>query len=296
MNWFKIKQRNRIHRHDLRGMDAKLRARVRNQRQTRMAAWIAIGIFGASVFIWGLFLALQTGYQSLFSRNDAYSIANVVIETTGQVIRKDQVISHLRLRRGMNLLALDLAQVRKDLEQMPMIHRAEVSRELPDTLVLRILERVPIANVSSTHGSRRYQIDRYGVVMDLLSYARKADEVRTRLETLPRIVGVSAADLKIGRVLNTREMALAIELIQKLDQNDLGVSLELASINVSHRNTLVLNTTDGSTIRVNGEGMDRQLLRLAHILESARQNSERVATVDLTVGGRDVPVTLVSAP
>ena len=49
---------------------------------------------------------------------------------------------------GQNLLALDLARVKRDLEMVSAIRSATVERMAPHTLKLRVSEREPLAQFS----------------------------------------------------------------------------------------------------------------------------------------------------
>jgi cell division septal protein FtsQ len=51
------------------------------------------------------------------------------------------------VREGENLLGLDLARVKRDLELVPLIRSAAVERVPPNTLRIRVSEREPLARV-----------------------------------------------------------------------------------------------------------------------------------------------------
>ena len=149
MNWFSNKPRNRLHRHDLRGLESKLRTRIRSQRQTRVAALALAFALLAGLLGWGAWLGVKEGAREVFTENPAYTIREITVESTGEVLKPDQALSYLRVQRGQNLLNLDLAQMRRDLELLPMVEHAEVTRELPSRLLVRISERIAVANISS---------------------------------------------------------------------------------------------------------------------------------------------------
>ncbi len=303
MNWFSRKPQNRMHRHDLRGLESKLRTRIRSQRQTRVAALALAGALLAGLLGWGAWLGMKEGAREVFTENPAYAVREITVESSGDALKPNQVLSFLRVQRGQNLLGLDLEQMRRDLEVLPMVERAEVTRELPSRLMVHITERIAVANVSSVASDKRFQVDRHGVVMDLLAYVKNSEEYRRRLEILPEIIGANMTDLKVGRVTTSAEIVKAIVLIEKMMRLDFGSPVEIESVDVSRHGMLVLNTADHAVIKIGVSDafpdMEQQLRRLAKIMADSHldpeQRSKRLASVDLTVRN-DIPVVWVSNP
>ena len=303
MSWFQKKPRNRLYRHDLKGLDSRIRMRIRLQRQTKTIALFLGGALGFGILGWGIWLGLRKGAQEMFSENALYRITDIPIENRGEILKPNQLLSYLQVRRGQNLLAVDLDQLRRALEILPVVEKAEIFRQFPNRLIIRVLERIPIANISANTYAAQYQIDCHGVIMDLLPYQKNADDLRKKLAALPAITGTSVADLKIGRVVSSPEILWALVLIQKMGYVGLGSNCEIGSIDVSRRGILMVNTTDGTLIKIGASEtypkIDQQLKRLADIFDKARYDPnlkfKRMATADLTVKN-DIPVVWVSAP
>ena len=57
----------------------------------------------------------------------------------------EQLLAALAVKRGDAIFAVDLAQARRRLEQIPWVRSATVERRLPDQIHLLISERAPIA-------------------------------------------------------------------------------------------------------------------------------------------------------
>lgn len=55
------------------------------------------------------------------------------------------ILQALGVRRGMPMLDIDLAAAKARLEALPWIRSADVERQLPDTLFVRLIEREPFA-------------------------------------------------------------------------------------------------------------------------------------------------------
>ncbi len=89
-----------------------------------------------------------------------------------------------------SMLAVDLNAVRARLNALPWVADASVTRRLPDTLVVRITERVPVALWQHHH--RLYAIDRTGALL--------TDERLSRFARLPLVVG-PGANLQVHELL-----------------------------------------------------------------------------------------------
>jgi len=68
---------------------------------------------------------------------------------------------------GANLFNLDIARLRTEVASLPWVSRVEIEKKLPDTLRLRIVERVPIA-LAQTDDAIRY-VDERGAAFAALS-------------------------------------------------------------------------------------------------------------------------------
>ena len=298
MRWlldrFLERPRNRFLKHELRTINAKQRARVRAERRTRIAGLALLVVALLAAGGWAAWAGTRGLVRRLFAENDAFQIRELVVESTGEVLKPEAVVAYLRLQRGQNLLGVDIARLRRDLEILPVVERAEIGRELPCRLVIRITERTPVASLVAGAGPTRYQVDARGVVMDLLSMHRLSAIQRKTLEEIPVITGAAVADMKIGRPVISREIYHALALFQRTDRGDPVTGLEIGSIDVSRHGFLAVTTADGCRARLAIADLDQQLRRWAAVLNDARARSLRVATIDLSMG-RDVPVTFAAA-
>lgn len=86
------------------------------------------------------------------------------------------------MQKDRSMAAVDLEDVRHDLMQYGWIKDARVSRRLPDTLVVDIVERSPAAIWQ--HNNRLSLIDEKGVVLEPVSVATMPD--------LPLVIGPRA--------------------------------------------------------------------------------------------------------
>ncbi len=80
----------------------------------------------------------------MLSAEAGFYIDEVYLEGRTRTPR-DDVIGILDLHRGQSILAFDLATAREELEALPWVRSADVARQLPRTLYIRLHERAPFA-------------------------------------------------------------------------------------------------------------------------------------------------------
>jgi len=105
-------------------------ARRRRRRWPLGAALLAL-VAGAGV----------GGY--LISREEPVFPLEEVVLGGRTRLTPDEALSLAGLRRGMNLLDVDLSRAGADLEALTFVRRARLERRLPDTLVIEVVERRP---------------------------------------------------------------------------------------------------------------------------------------------------------
>ena len=144
--WFRREKKNRrLSRGHV--LDVKLRSGQVRATRTRLAA-VAFGVLFGTIF--GLYLFWRAGEWALdhfVYENPEFAIRQIDVQTDG-VILPDQLRRWAAVKTGDNLLALDLATVKRNLELVSMIESVSVERVLPRTLRIRVNEREPVAQVN----------------------------------------------------------------------------------------------------------------------------------------------------
>ncbi len=121
---------------------------------------------------------------------------------------------------GANLIALDLASVKRNLEMVPTIESVSVERVLPRTLKVRVTEREPIAQVNMPRTGASggiavevFQLDADGFVMKPLDPRQCVIPLSQMSEQLPVITGLNVYQLQSGRRVESAQAQAALELI-----------------------------------------------------------------------------------
>ena len=263
-------------------LQTKIRTRSSSSRRTRRI------LLGWSTFLvllalgWGAWHVVQLGGREMFSTNPQFILREVVVESTGSVLSREEILKHAGLRKGQNLFGIDLKSVRANLELLPEVRRVEIRRQIPDRMTIRVSERTPVARLAAPRDLRweTYAVDSEGFVMNLNPAAT---------ESMPLITGAKVSDLRVGGAVSSPEIFRALELIRKCEITTLNAHVEVKNIDVSRSHMLVVETSDGMRLKIGLEFMEQNLRRLEYILNDARSRGLRVASADLTVD-RDVPV------
>ena len=286
--WFKRKPKNRrLGREQV--LDVKLRSSQVRAARTRMGA-IALGAVFATVF--GLYLLYRAGEWSLnrlVYENKAFAIQEIDVQTDG-VISPDQLRRWAGVKPEANLLALDLARVKRDLELIPLVQSVSVERILPRTLRIRIAEREPIAQVNVPRPRPGggidlavYQLDADGYVMVPLDPRQRATPLSQPGDALPVISGMDASKSQPGRRIGAPQVQAALRLIMAFDQSPMAGLVDLRRIDVTSAEVLVVTTGQGSEVTFGLADLEQQLRRWRDIFDLGQKISKAIATLDLAV-------------
>jgi cell division septal protein FtsQ len=286
--WLKRKPKNRrLGREQV--LDVKLRSSQVRAARTRLTA-MSLGAVFATVF--GLYLLYRAGdwaLDCLVYQNKAFAIEEVDVHTDG-VIAVDQLRRWAGVKPGENLLALDLARVKRDLELIPLVQSVSVERILPHTLRLRITEREPIAQVSVPRPRADgeielsvYQLDADGWVMLPLDPRQRATPLNQPADPLPLISVINANALQPGRRLAVPQVQAALQFLVAFEQSPMAGLVDVSRVDVSSPEVLMVTTGQGSQVTFGLTDFEQQLRRWHTVFEEGQKTGGTVGTLDLAV-------------
>jgi cell division protein FtsQ len=142
-------------------VDPRLRARWIEARRAegRRRLYVVCAVVGTLAVV---VIAYVVAHSSLLG---AGSVEVHGAATTGA----DAVRTAARIRDGAPLLFLDEGAIARRVEALPTVAKAQVSTELPSTVVIRVTERVPIAwNRTAISATPVAILDRNGRVLQLV--------------------------------------------------------------------------------------------------------------------------------
>jgi hypothetical protein len=286
--WFKRKQKNR--RRGGGGMlDVKLRSDQVRARRTRLVSLSLLVVGGTAL---GLYLFWRAGEWTLdrfVYENPEFAIQRVDVQTDG-VIAPEQIRRWSGVKPGANLIALDLAAVKRNIELVPAIDSVSIERVLPRTLKIRVTERVPVAQVSVPRADGAngivvsvIQLDADGVVVQPLDPRLCTVPLSQRNSRLPVITGLNAYQLQVGRRIESAPLQSALQLLRAFGHSPMTGLVDLQRVDVSSPEILVVTTVQGSEITFGLEDFPRQFGRWRSIYDLARSMKKAIASLNLAV-------------
>lgn len=234
-----------------------------------LIALVALG-FG---FVYGM----EALGSLFFSKNPRFTIKQIDVRSTGR-LQPENLREYARVSEGQNLFALNLAQVRANLEGVPLIRHAEVKRDLPDKLVIRVTERSALARMADGANGFAMLVDRDGYVLG-----------PARLSSFPLITGITDRGLGPGSIVTEKAALNALAIIELCETTRLGSVIHLESVNVRDPDRLILTLEDGEQIAFGRDQFKERLEKLVEVYKTAQDMGKTLVSADLTVL-RNVPV------
>jgi cell division septal protein FtsQ len=275
------------------GREHLLGVRVRSsQARAARHRLAARGLGALFMVVLGVCLAWWGGQwllDRLVYQNSAFAIREFDLRTDG-VIAVDQLRRWTGIRTGANLLALDLAQVKRDLEMIPWVDSASVERIPPHTLRIRVFEREPIAQINVLRPGAEGGVD---VVLYYISAAgylmlpldpRQRSAAAPAPEPLPVLIGgLNPDDIQPGRRIKSPQIAAALQLLDSFQRFPIASVVDLTRIDLSAPDVLTVTTDQGGEITFGLSDLDQQLRRWYEIFERAQRENKAIASLDLAV-------------
>jgi cell division protein FtsQ len=211
-NWFANKEKASPKR----GQPLKRVVPLWRQRGTLAALAVVLmaALSSGSVWMWNNGLIERAGEQMkwnliAFSGKLGFTVEDVLVVGRSQTTRRE-LLQAVRLARGAPILAYDLDQARQRIEVLPWVDTASVERMLPDTILLSVIERQPLALWQSK--GRFELIDHKGKVISKQSIERFADllvvvgkdapenaaALLGILETQPQLMDLAMSAVRVG--------------------------------------------------------------------------------------------------
>jgi len=286
--WFSRKQRNRrLHRGHV--LDVKLRSGQVRATRMRLAS-VALGVtFGTFFGLYVLWRAGEWALNRLVYENHSFAIKLVDIQTDG-VISADQLRRWAGVKAGENLLALDLARVKRDLELVPLISSVSLERVLPRTLRIRVTEREAVAQVNVPRARPQggvevavFHLDTEGYVMVPLDPRQRTTPLNHTNDVLPVLTGVKMTEIQPGQSVESPQIRSALHLVGEFACSPMAGLVDLRRVDVASAEVLVVTTAQGSEVTFGLNDLERQLRRWREIHDQGQRQGKNLATLDLAV-------------
>src|SRR5256885_2712336 len=195
-----------------------LDVKVRSRRVAQHRARRALAVLSRVVLLAALCAAIYAGTREaarrLFFENPDYQLKKIEFQTDG-TLQREQILNAADLREGENIFRINLARVHDLIQQLPQTDEVQVMRKLPSEIDIRVVERKPVAWITSEKeisdpfaSDSAFLVDARGVLM-------KEKKLLPEYLGLPVILGCSSEWLEVGKVVESLEAKTALELDRK---------------------------------------------------------------------------------
>lgn len=279
-------QNRRLNRRHV--LEVKARADQVKSERARVIGAVAGGLAVLAALVVLFWKGGAWAVDRLILNNEAFAIRTIEVRSDG-LIPPEQILKWAGVKRGENLLALDLARIKRDLELAPLVKSAAVERVMPRTLRLNITERQPTAKVFALRPKPGgcdtviYHIDAEGWVLPPLAGQLPPGTLQRGTDRLPVLTSVSEADLRVGQRVKSTQVLGALRFIEEFARSPMAGLVDLKHIDVGAAETLRVTTQQGNEVTFALRLMDWQLRRWRTIHDTATQRGERIATLDLSI-------------
>jgi cell division protein FtsQ len=279
-------------------LDVKLRTKEVRAARIKLATTALCVSLGTVLTLYLLWRGGVWALDRFVFENDAFAVRDLDIQTDGSI-----PIAQLRqwagVNPGDNLLALDLARIKRDIELAPMIESAAVERALPRTLRVRVTEREPIARIQLPQLQPRggvamvsYYFDEGGHVIQPIHAL--AGTIARDAESLPVLSGVNATELRPGSAVSSPKVIAALRLIAAFESSPMSGLVEMNSVDVAGTEVLQVTTGQGGQITFALDRLDEQLRRWRAVYDYGQKTGRAIRALDLSVSNNS-PVLWLSA-
>lgn len=251
--------------------------RARRNRRSRprrlsqaLGAWVRaaarVGAVAAAIAAMGLGFVFV---HDLVTQADCFTAGEVTIEGNRRLTAA-QVLALAQVSPPVNVLSVNLPLARKRLLASPLIAQASVGRQLPDKLVIRIAEHVPMAAVDL---GRLFLMDENGSVYKEKAEGDPAD--------LPRVTGLKYGDLNPDGQAPTKPLQAVLEVLRMGSAKDCVLpNTKIQRIEVDRDLGLTLHVDQPiKVVRIGYRDYGPKYEKLAAILAYLAKN-EKTATFE----------------
>ncbi len=244
-------------------------------------------VFAVAVLVAGLTLAATQGYRRLFWENPDYALKDVIVNSDGFSITRDQVIKTAGLEKGRNIFSYKLDEVHAVLKKkLASAASVEVRRYLPNRIEVNIAERKPVAWLAARVPENLAQCE-HTHLLDASGVVFQPHAGLKRYDKLPVIGGVEMEDIELGKETQKAELSTALALLCKVQEMD---TFKILSIDASRGYCLVVTDQKHAKLTFGLDNIEEQLQRHELVQREAAQLGQEIQTVNLMLA-RNVPVT-----
>jgi cell division septal protein FtsQ len=275
-------------------LDVKVRSRRATQHRIRRATGLLSRVILIAALLGAVYAGAREAARRLFFENPDYQLKTIELQTDG-TLQREQVLKETDLREGENIFKVNLARVHDRIQQLPQADEVQVVRKLPSEIDVRVVERKPVAWITSEKdisdpfaSDSAFLVDARGVLM-------RQKKLLPEYLGLPLILGCSSEALEAGKVVESSEAKTALELLRLSTRSSLQMRFQIREIDVSKGYCLLVTDKNHARVTFGFDDLETQLRRLEHFLVYCDDSKQELGTVNLLVQ-RNIPVSFAERP
>ena len=274
-------------------LDVKVRSHKATRHRNKRIVVAVSKILLCLAILWGAIFGIRYGARRLFFENPDYRLSKIEVKTDG-TLQRDQVVRTAGLREGESIFSVNLARVRDQLQQLPQVDEAQVVRIMPGEIDIQIIERKPIAWITSDKdvidpfaSDAAFLVDARGILM-------KEKKLLPEYLGLPVIAGCVSESLEPGKTIESYETKAALELVRLSTRGFMQTRFQIRLIDLSKGYCLVVTDKTHTRVTFGFDDLDKQVERLEKFLDWSDDSRREIQTVNLLVQ-RNIPVTFAKS-
>ncbi|MGI8891189.1 MAG: FtsQ-type POTRA domain-containing protein [Chthoniobacterales bacterium] len=270
-------------------LDVKVRARHASHHRNRRILVVLSKIALVAAVCGGIYYGVRTGLSRFFFDNPDYRLTAIGIQTDG-TLQRDQVLESADLREGINIFKVNLAEVHDRLQQLPQVDEVQVERKMPNEVDIHIVERKPIAWITSEKSVTDPFASDAAFLVDARGILMKEKKLLADYLALPLISGCSNEALVPGKAVESFEAKAALELLRLTTTSFMQTRFQILEVNLSKGYCLLVTDKNHMQALFGFDRLAEQMQRLEQFLVYSDDNHRPIASVNLLVA-RNIPVT-----
>jgi cell division septal protein FtsQ len=275
-------------------LDVKVRSRRATQHRIRKALIIVSRVILVAALCSALYLGAREAARRLFFENRDYQLKTIELQTDG-TLQREQVLRAADLREGENIFSVNLARVRDRIQELPQVDDVEVVRKLPGEIDIRVVERKPVAWLTSAKEISDPFVSDAAFLVDARGVLMKQKKLLPEYLGLPLILGCSSELLEAGKVVESSEAKTALALLRLSTRSFMQMRFQVREIDVSQSYCLVVTDKNRTRVTFGLNDLETQLQRLEQFLVYCDNSKQELETLNLLVQ-RNIPVTFTDTP
>ncbi len=259
--------------------------------QLPIHTWAA-GLAVLAALCLGLWFGLRSVGGVLFADNAMFTIQKLEMES-GDRVAREYLRGKLKIDRGQNLFGISINEARSEfLRNAPNYRAMEITRILPDTLKIDLIERQPVLRFGREGG---FVVDGEGFVFG----------PRRNNAPLPLLLGYKGPSLRPGEQLQGIASE-AVSIVEFCQRGELGDDVLISSIDVAggfggRKESIRLNLRDRTSVdlwwsrsraKALSEDLMDRLTLLRSVLKNEKSKGRRPRSINLTLDDyrRNIPI------